>query len=77
MLIQELYIKDNLRKVEKHRAFNIYCTCCNMKTAIGIKEIDKKLTNKMNKIIDSIEYQIYEKETFRKNKESFSMSTYV
>lgn len=39
-----------------------------MKTAIGIKEIDK-----MNKIIDSIEYQIYEKETFRKNKESFSM----
>ena len=48
-----------------------------MKTAIGIKEIDKKLTNKMNKIIDSIEYQIYEKETFRKNKESFSMSMYV
>lgn len=72
MLIQELFIKDNLKKVEKHRVFNIYCICCNMKTAIGIKEIDK-----MNKIIDSIEYQIYEKETFRKNKESFSMSTYV
>lgn len=77
MLIQELFIKDNLKKVEKHRVFNIYCICCNMKTAIGIKEIDKKLTNKMNKIIDSIEYQIYEKETFRKNKESFSMSMYV